>query len=143
LRIIARYRRWGYRYWGFLPTFLKIDDLGIGGRIDFLLDTGAGETILSERDAQRIGLPYRNFPRGRNARGVGGTAHTYKIDKEATFYMLTTEEEICSVKRRFIEVLEEPTPEKELPSILGLEFLEELNFKLTFDMPVIAIYLER
>lgn len=142
MRIVATYRHWGYRNWAFLPTVLEIPDLGASGRVDFLLDTGAGETILSEKDALRIGLTYTNFPRGRNARGVGGVANTYKIDKEVTFYMLATDG-IFSATRREIEVLEEPTQKKELPSLLGLEFLEELNFKLTYDMPVRAIYLER
>jgi len=44
--------------------------------------------------------------------------------------------------RMGIEVLEEPTEEKSLPSLLGLEFLEDLNFKLTYDMPTQAIFLE-
>jgi len=143
LRIIVRYRQWGYRYWGFLPTFLEIKDLGLTGKVDFLLDTGAGETILSEKDAQRIGLNYKNFPRGKTAQGVGGMANTYKIDREVTLHMLTTDRAIYSPSRKDIEVLEEPTKEKVLPSLLGLEFLEELNFKLTYDMPVRAIYLER
>jgi|GEM_PF-6515404 hypothetical protein len=44
--------------------------------------------------------------------------------------------------RKGIEVLEEPGEEKYLPSLLGLEFLEELHFKLTCDMPTQAIFLE-
>lgn len=56
--------------------------------------------------------------------------------------MLTTEG-VFSATKNYIEVLEEPTENKELPSLLGLEFLEGFNFKLTFDMPVRAIYLER
>lgn len=143
MRIIARYRRWGYRHWGFLSTLLEIKNLGLMGRVDFLLDTGAGETILGEKDAQRIGLTYRNFPRGRIARGVGGAAKTYRIDKEVTLYMLTSTGQYYSATRRYIEVLEETAQQKIMPSLLGLEFLEELNFKLTFDMPVRAIYLEQ
>ena len=142
MRIIAEYREWGYRRWGFLPTFLEIKDLNLGGRVNFLLDTGAGETMLSEKDGQRIGLDYKNFPKGRDAQGVGGKANTWKIDKEITLYIPIIGREIYEVAKKNIEVIEESTEKKVLPSVLGLEFLEELDFKLVFDMPTKAISLE-
>lgn len=142
MRILADYRRWGYRKWAFLSTMLEIKDLNLKGKVDFLLDTGAGETILSEKDAQRIGLAYRNLPKGSGAQGVGGRANTWRIDKKITLYISTVGGGIYEASRRNVEVLEEPSEEKTLPSLLGLEFLEQLNLKLTFDMPIIAIYLE-
>jgi len=113
------------------------------GRVDFLIDTGAGGTILSEKDAQRIGLNYRAFSTGKGAHGVGGTANTWEINKEVTFYILVAGNSVYTATRRWIEVLEEPNQEKALPSLLGLEFLEQLDFKLTFDMAIAAIFLER
>lgn len=143
MRIIADYRSWGDRNWGFLPTVIEIKDLKLRGRVDFLLDTGAGETILSEKDAQRISLNYRAFSRGKVAHGVGGTAGTWEINKEVTLYMLVAGNSVYTATRRWIEVLEEPNQEKTLPSLLGLEFLEQLDFKLTFDMATGAVFLER
>ena len=128
---------------GFLPTVIEIKDLKLRGRVDFLLDTGAGETILSEKDAQRIGLNYRAFSTGKGALGVGGTANTWEINKEVTLYILVAGNSVYTATRRWIEVLEEPNEEKTLPSLLGLEFLEQLDFKLTFDMATGAIFLER
>lgn len=142
MRILAKYRSWGYRKWAFLRTVIEIKDLKVTGVVDFLLDTGAGESILSERDARRIDLAYQNFPKGKPATGIGGVANTYRIDKEVTFYFETVDGTIYSATRRGIEVLEEPTKEKHLPSLLGLEFLEQLHFKLTYDMPTEAIFLE-
>jgi predicted aspartyl protease len=142
VRILAKYSPWGYRKWAFLRAVIEIKDLGVSGVIDFLIDTGAGQTILSERDAQRLGLGYQNFPRGRPAGGVGGVANTYRINKEVALYFVTVDGRTYRAARRGIEVLEEPGEEKHLPSLLGLEFLEELHFKLTCDMPTQAIFLE-
>jgi len=142
MRILAKYRSWGHREWAFLRAVIEIKDLKIRGAVDFLIDTGAGQTILSERDAIRLGLAYQNFPSGTPAMGVGGVANTYKINKKVTFYFKTVGGGIYSPVRRGVEVLEEPTEEKTLPSLLGLEFLEDLNFKLTYDMPAQAIFLE-
>lgn len=142
MRIIAKYRYWGDREWAFLQAVIEIKALKVMGNVDFLLDTGAGESILSERDARRIGLVYQNFPKGKPAAGVGGVANTYKIDKEVTFYFHTVDGAVYSAARRGIEVLKEPSKEKHLPSLLGLEFLEQLHFKLTYDMPIRAVFLE-
>lgn len=142
MRIILKYRYWGYREWAFLRAAIEIEDLKVMGNVDFLLDTGAGESILSERDAKRIGLVYQNFPRGRPATGIGGIANTYKIDKKVTFHFETVDGTISSATRSGIEVLEEPNKEKRLPSLLGLEFLEQLHLELTYDMPTRAIFLE-
>jgi len=142
VRILAKYRSWGYRKWAFLRAAIEIRDLKVIGVVDFLLDTGAGESILSETDAKRIGLVYQNFPKGRPATGIGGTVNTYKIGKEVTFHFETVDGGIYSPTRRGIEVLEESSKEKHLPSLLGLEFLEELHFKLTYDMPTESIFLE-
>ena len=143
MRILARYRPWGIRDWGFLSTVLEIKNLRIRGKVDFLLDTGAGQTILSEKDAQRLGLRYQNFPRGGPATGVGGVANTWKIDKKVTLHIPVVGGGIYSASKKGIEILEEPSKEKHLPSLLGLEFLEELDFKLIFDMPTRAVFLER
>jgi predicted aspartyl protease len=142
MRILAKYSSWGYRKWAFLRAVIEIKDLKVRGVVDFLIDTGAGQTILSERDAKRLGLAYQNFPRGEPAVGVGGVANTYKINKKVTFYFVTVDGGIYRAVRRGIEVLEEPGEEKQLPSLLGLEFLEDLHFKLTYDMPTQAIFLE-
>lgn len=142
MRILAKYRFWGHRKWAFLRTVIEIKDLKVVGVVDFLVDTGAGESILSERDARRIGLVYQNFPKGRPATGIGGVANTYKIDKEVTFCFERVDGTIYSPARRGIEVLEEPSKEKHLPSLLGLEFLEQLHFKLVCDIPTGAIFLE-
>lgn len=142
MRILAKYRPWGYRKWAFLQAVIEIKDLKVWGVVDFLIDTGAGQTILSERDARRLGLTYQDFPHGIPATGVGGVANTYRINKKVTFYFETVDGGIYDVVRKGIEVLEEPTVEKNLPSLLGLEFLEDLHFKLTCDMPTQAIFLE-
>ena len=143
MRIIAKYRPWEYRYWAFLPTFLEIKELNVRGEVEFLLDTGAGETILSEKDALRLEMPYKNFPMGRPAKGIGGSANTYSIDKKVDLYIPMVGGGVFHAFRNSIEVLEEPGEEKKLPSLLGLEFLEQLEFKLIFDMPTKSIFLER
>ncbi|MCD6247874.1 MAG: retroviral-like aspartic protease family protein [Hadesarchaea archaeon] len=118
MRILARYRPWGYRNWGFLPTVLEIENLGVSGKIDFLLDTGAGRAILSEKDAQRLGLHYQNFPRGKPAIGVGGVANTWKINEKVTLYIPVVGGGVFSASREGIEILEESSEEKHLPSLL-------------------------
>jgi predicted aspartyl protease len=143
LRILAKYRWWGARKWGFLSTLLEIKKLGVRGKVDFLIDSGAGRTTLSEKDAQRLGLSYQNFPRGEPALGVGGLANTWVIDEEVTLYMPVVGGGVFAASKKGIEILEEPTKQKNLPSLLGLDFLEQLEFKLTFDMPTQAIFLER
>lgn len=142
MRILAKYRSWGNRKWAFLRAVVEIENLSITGIVDFLIDTGACQPILSERDALRLAVPYQNFPHGTPAMGVGGVANTYKIDKRVTFHFETVDGGLYSPVRRGIEVLEEPTVQKNLPSLLGLEFLEDLHFKLTYDMPTRAVFIE-
>lgn len=68
--------------------------------------------MLSEKDAQRIGLNYKNFPRGRVAQGIGGKANTWRIDKEISLYIPIVGRKIYEVAKKGIEVIEEPKEKK-------------------------------
>ena len=49
-----------------------------GSAVQFMVDTGATSVAISQADAERIGLAYRNAPRGL-AQTAGGTVPVYRV----------------------------------------------------------------
>lgn len=113
--------------------FPKFD---ISEHLEFLVDSGADSTMISERDAMRIGLDYTKLEKSKkDVGGIGGKAETYVA------------EVIIKIQRDFVErvkvlVIKHLIPEdmkeeerkelvnlyRRIPSILGRDIID--NFGL-------------
>lgn len=118
---------------------MRFENISASGIVDFLIDTGAAESILSIRDAKRIGLDPNNYPKGNPSQGVGGKADAYVI-KERTYiiFLTSTPGVIFTASRKDIKILD-----SQVPSILGTRFLRELGLRLRFDAKNKVAFLEK
>ena len=56
---------------------LYLPRLGISGRVSFLVDTGADQSMLMPADAIRLRVPYDQLRGDSEAYGIGGSVHSY------------------------------------------------------------------
>ena len=116
---------------------LIIPRMGVDGRIDFLVDTGATLTSLHPDDGQRIGCPFDELRNARNMVGVGGSSQYFL---EPAVVVLYGEN---SVRPLNVELLvSKPQPPStsdphpvvnRLPSLLGRDVLNRL--RMDYDFP--------
>jgi len=111
-----------------IPALLIVQEMGIVKEMTFLLDTGAASTIISEGDADAMGLDYSQLEKGTPALGIGGVADVY-ILKNARLAFVSGEWLIVKIIDR-LEVIkhnvEDPIIKKalkSLPSLLGRDAL--------------------
>ena len=114
------------------------------------VDTGSPWTIIGERDASLLNVPYKRLLKTRAMTGIGGgsiIAHEMKtvemifkdenekgvIIKFPTVYAIRTQKRDARSKTR----------SEAVPSILGLDFLLKNGFKLVFDPSNKTAYLEK
>ena len=69
--IIGELGRFGRPY---VRCRLSMSRLGVGGRIIFLVDTGADSTYLHPGDGVELGVPFDLLQGRSTTRGIGGTA---------------------------------------------------------------------
>lgn len=112
----------------YVPALLIIQELGIADEMTFLLDTGAERTIISEGDAERLGIDYSKLKKGYPALGIGGMSDTYVI-KNVTLSFVSNGWLIVRIMKE-LELLKHETDDptlklalKSLPSLLGRDVL--------------------
>ena len=113
----------------YIRAGLRIHELEIYGQIEFIIDTGATRTIVSDRDALWLGIDYRKLRKTKASMGIGGTVDTYEI-LGATLSFATesrksfkwSPEKIFAIKHKKID-----EKVKSIPSILGRDFLNRFT----------------
>jgi len=120
-----------------VPALLIIQEMGIAKEMTLELDTGAASTIISEGDADAMGLDYSQLEKGTPALGIGGVADVH-ILKNARLAFVSGEWLIVKIMDR-LEVIkhnvEDPIIKKalkSLPSLLGRDVLGT-KFTITSD----------
>lgn len=111
----------------YVMALLVIDDLNVEGPVPFLVDTGAGSTVLHTADGVNLGLPLGQLGSLRSARGVGGSRQYYTQDYTI---VLGTED----VVREFDITIGIAPPgdtrvTNDLPSLLGRNVLNRLRME--------------
>lgn len=99
----------------------------------FLVDTGSDKSILSANDARRMGINIEDLPEPPDAiGGIGGLVPSKNLGilkGDISLKFMSDGGLYNAVKDSEFIVLRHPYSYK-LPSVLGVDFLNEYNFKL-------------
>ena len=91
--------------------------------VEFLIDTGADRSVLSPKDAQRLGVDVAALPAGQPTVGVGGRMETFMVPA-----ILNLEEYSVSLE---LTILSPGRSSMPIPSLLGRNILS--RFALFFE----------
>lgn len=94
-----------------------VDGLVNGQRVRFMVDTGATETVLSQDDARRLGIPVDTLNYGYEVETANGKGYSAAYD--------ATSLEIGSIKLEGFRVMVNKAPMN--GSLLGMSFLKRLD----------------
>lgn len=96
--------------------------------IEFLVDTGATNTTISDRDATRLGIDYTALEKLANGMlGIGGTVGTY-ILKDAKLLFHKEDRKTHTENLKHICILKHASPDERIlriPSVLGRDILNK------------------
>lgn len=107
---------------------LLLPRLGIGGSINFLIDTGAVSTVLHPGDGVRLGCPFDELLLPMEFEGVGGT-HTYYRETA----VIAFDDSTTDVEFRVELSIAKPHPAVyDLDSLLGRDVLNRLRMEYDF-----------
>jgi len=122
------------------------------GRIESVIDTGAPKTILSAGDAIRLNIPFTNFESATPLTGLGKGKTPVLLIKDFTFSLHNSDEKlsnlsmpilIADVPRIRNEGQEKLNNATRIPTLIGMDFLENNNFDLFIGLNKNIAYLEK
>ena len=100
---------------------LSLPRLGVGGRLIFLVDTGADSTYLHPGDGVEIGVPFDLLQGRSTTRGIGGTASHFP---EPAVLVFADEAEGQDYGYRIsINVAKSDDVSDRIPSLLGMDII--------------------
>ena len=116
-----------------MDILVRAKDIGTARKISFLIDTGTPKTILSERDAHKLGVNFNRLEKTPSAMlGIGGFAETYHLNDVTLVFL--SEEGRFEVHLRELLLVREPELTEEIknqiPSILGRDLLSKYTLLL-------------
>ena len=118
----------------YVTTIFESKSLHISVTMEFLVDTSAARTTISDRDAARIGIDYAALERlAGSMLGIGGTVETY-IVKDPKLLFHTEDHEAHEEKLEQIYAIKHASVDERIlriPSILGRDILNK--YALIYD----------
>ena len=114
----------------YVVALLLVHDLGVDGLVPFLVDTGAGTTILHVADATNLGVPFGQLSRPESARGIGGSRQYYR--EESTVVLGYDERPQAFDITIGIAKPENTRVTNDLPSLLGRDVLNQLRVEYDY-----------
>ena len=118
----------------YVAAILESKTLHIYATLEFLVDTGATRTTISDKDAIRLCIDYMTLEKlGEGMLGIGGTVDTYNLkDTKLIFHQENKKTHEETLER--ICVLKHPQLNERIlriPSILGRDILNK--YSLIYD----------
>lgn len=122
------------------------------GRIEVVIDTGAPKTILSASDAIRLNIPFTNFDSTTPLTGLGKGKTPVLLINKFTFSLRDSEGKpnnfsmpilVADVPRIRKEGDEKLNNAARIPTLIGIDFLENLNLDLFISIKNNIAYLEK
>jgi hypothetical protein len=122
-------------YWGrfdapFVKARFACKKFGINDVVNFMVDLGASSTIISDKDAQALGIAYAGLQKlSRGVTGIGGQVKTYLMKgidlsfKSDLGLYRANMDHVFVIKQA---QKRDPQAEKLIPSILGRDFLNQM-----------------
>jgi hypothetical protein len=114
----------------YVAAIVESEKLHLYGTVEFLVDTGATRTILSDKDVIRLGLDYAELDKLQGGvLGVGGTVDTYVLADAKL--MFNAQKIIQQEPLEQLYILKHNTLNDKIlriPSILGRDILNKYAF---------------
>ncbi len=108
-----------------LASELIIPRFGIRRKVNFLVDTGADQTVLQPYDAQEVGIPFERLESPEVSRGIGGPALLFRESAYLTF----DEDDGSATHWCLLNIHIAKPPENgapsPLPSLLGRDVIDQ------------------
>ncbi len=138
---ISGYFKTGQLEGAYVVARLLAKAFGIEDDLEFIVDTGASKTIISDRDALWLGIDYKKLRRVKPSLGIGGTVQTFAIDG-AELIFVTEGGGRIAVRFESIFVMKHKRAEgaiMRIPSILGRDFLNRYSLVCSHKTGVVKI----
>lgn len=116
----------------YITAVLKIPNLNITQKIEFLIDTGATKTTILDKDAISAGIPYNRLIRPKHPLlGVGGLVATYIAKNAGIYFRADDDSEHKELLRELLVVKHARVNHNimRIPSVLGRDILNK--YRLT------------
>lgn len=119
----------GYINWddaAYIDVLVHLHRRKLRGKISFMIDTGVDRSLLSERDAMRLGLAFKGM-RTSNERllGIGGMAKVYYVSQASLQFFSEHGNFTRRLKRLYVMRSLDLPPELRnvIPSLMGRDML--------------------
>jgi hypothetical protein len=126
----------------YLDVLVSLQKSEVKRKISFLIDTGSPRTIVSERDALKLGLKFRRLERlDEELLGLGGFSETFRLE-DVTLLFASGKGGHSELLPEVIVHRESSLPEeikKQIPSLLGRDMIG--RFVLVLDEGQDMVYM--
>ncbi len=123
---------------GYVTAYVMSRPLDIQAPVRFYVDTGACQTTIADRDAQRIGIDYARLEMAETRiSGIGGTVDTYKLPECMIVFqtnrtiLIEQLDEILVMRHGESRDEEEARRIQMVPSLLGVDVLKGYSVRFT------------
>ncbi|MCI0614413.1 retroviral-like aspartic protease family protein [bacterium] len=122
-------------YWGrFDAAYVDVrfvsKKFGVDEIVPFLIDLGASSTIISDKDAQNLGIDYSRLQKlKKGVTGIGGRAKTYLMEEVDLFFDSDAGLYRAQMDHRLVikHALKQGSKVGQvIPSLLGRDFLNQM-----------------
>jgi hypothetical protein len=128
----------------FIDIMVEVKELNIKRKVPFLIDTGSPITILSERDARKLRLNYKELKQANgNIMGLGGFTETFILYDTILHFFSKESTYDLPLKELFVyrNIIEDKEIINQIPSLLGRDVLHE--FTVVYDEKSSTVSIEK
>jgi len=138
MRIVGR---WGAFDAPYVNALLTCETFNIRHPIEFLIDTGASRTTLSDTDATRLGIQHQKLARLREGTtGIGGVVATFTPPRVKLIFKTIQDTHIEELPRVFVLRHKKGDENiRRIPSLLGRDILNKFRLLLDKERGVVTL----